>query len=78
MVSRLMLNLHELANASQYSTTDDQSTDPNFRFQARTTGVELDTLRSGDMIPGTLLFPNSLETSSFAPRPSEQLSRGLV
>ena len=63
MVSRLMLNLHDMANASQYSTTDVQLTDPNFRFQMRTTGVELDTLRSGDPIPGNSLFPNSLGTS---------------
>ena len=63
MVSRLMLNLHELANVNLYSTTGVQLTDPNFRFRTQTTGVELDTLRTGDLIDGSLVLPNSLRTN---------------
>ena len=44
MVSRLMLNLHELTNASSYPTTGDQLTDINFATQTRITAVELDTI----------------------------------
>ena len=47
MVSRLMLNLHQLADASQYSTTGFQLTDMNGEYQTRSTRIELDTLPSG-------------------------------
>ena len=67
MVSRLMLNLHELANVGQYSTTGFQLTNTDIEYQTRTTGVELDTLRSGDLIAGSLVFPNPLGTSQRSP-----------
>ena len=55
MVSRLMLNLHDLADASQYSTTGvHQLSDVNIEYRTRSTGIELDTLQSGDLIAGGL------------------------
>ena len=49
MVSRIMLNLHELADDGLYSTssTGVQLTDTDVGYQMRTTGIELDTLQSG-------------------------------
>ena len=54
MVSRLMLNLHQLADASQYSTAGVQLSDVNIEYRTRSTGIELDTLQSGDLIAGGL------------------------
>ncbi|GLB40132.1 hypothetical protein LshimejAT787_0800030 [Lyophyllum shimeji] len=49
MMSRLMLNLHETADAGIYSTTRTNVTNTNMDVECPTTGVELDTLWSDDV-----------------------------
>ncbi|KAF5379723.1 hypothetical protein D9615_005690 [Tricholomella constricta] len=66
MMARLMLNLHETADAGIYSTTRTNYTDTNMECYSPTTEVELDTLWSGDLQYSTIARAQSFHLNDSA------------